>query len=237
MTISLIIPAYNEEKYLPGCLESLQRYGQGKFLETIVVDNASTDGTAQAATRFPGVRVVREERKGLTHARQRGLQEARGDLLAYIDADSRISPMWAERIERAFGNDPGVVCLSGPYRYYDLGVFSRFWVMLYWYCLAVPTYLFTRTMVVGGNFVARKDALEKIGGFDTSISFYGEDTNIARRLRGVGRVRFSPLFYVYSSARRLKSEGVVRSAWVYGLNFASELLFHKQATREYNDIR
>ena len=71
---------------------------------------------------------------------------------------------------------------------------QRACVKAYWTMVAMPVYMLTRYMVVGGNFVARRDALEAIGGFDTSIAFYGEDTNIARRLHVKGRVLFSRKF-------------------------------------------
>ncbi len=237
MTLSVIIPAYNEEKYLPGCLESLVKFGGGKFLEIIVVDNASRDRTAEVAARFPGVRVVREGRKGLTHARQRGLLEARGDLLAYVDADSRIPAEWAGMISRAFAENDRVVCLSGPYRYYGLPFLQNLCVAFYWHALALPVYFLTGYMAVGGNFVARRDALEKMGGFDTSIRFYGEDTDLARRLHRIGKVRFSPRFFVYTSARRFEKEGMLRTAWIYVVNFVWIVLFHRPATGEYSDVR
>ena len=74
-------------------------------------------------------------------------------------------------------------------------------------------------MVQGGNFVLRRDGLEKIGGFDTSISFYGEDTDIARRMNQVGMVRWTLRLKMFSSARRLKHEGSFTMAWRYAPNY------------------
>ena len=88
--ISLIIPAHNEEKYIADCLEHVIKNSNGKFFEIIVVNNVSSDKTEEIALKFPGVRVVHEHNKGLTHARQRGYIEAKGDILAYIDADTRM---------------------------------------------------------------------------------------------------------------------------------------------------
>ena len=58
----------------------------------------------------------------------------------------------------------------------------------------------------GGNFVVRRDALQKIGGYDTNISFYGEDTDVARRLSKVGHVKFTFDLPALSSGRRLAKE-------------------------------
>jgi len=73
MTASIIIPAYNEEKYLPKTIEAILKYKTSSLLEILVVDNNSTDGTAVAASRFSLVRVLKETNKGPNWARQRGL--------------------------------------------------------------------------------------------------------------------------------------------------------------------
>ena len=236
MTISLIIPAYNEEKYLPDCLESVHAHGAGLF-EIIVVNNASTDGTVHVAQSFPGVRVVTENAKGLTKARQCGLREAKGDILAYIDADTKMPAGWVEPIERAFAGNERFVCVSGPYIYYDLPFTKKHLVRLWWLILAYPTYLVSRFMVVGGNFAAKKSALLAIGGFDTTISFYGEDTDIARRLHNVGKVKFMPSFFMYTSARRLAGDGFFMTAARYFANYLSIAILKRPVTGEYRDIR
>ncbi len=236
-TISLVIPAYNEEKYIGPCLEAVMASKPENLKEIIVIDNASNDRTAEIAKGFPGVRVVREEKKGLTCAREAGLNAATGDIIAYIDADTRAPKGWFTRINKEFAANPKLVCLSGPYDYYDLTGFHRFAVHVWWTILAMPLYWIAGYMVVGGNFAALREALVKIGGFDTSIAFYGEDTNIARRLHAVGKVRFSQRFRIFTSARRLKGEGLFKIAAIYAANFFSEAILHKPVTKQYVDIR
>ena len=82
MDISLIIPAHNEELYIGPCLDTAIKNSRGKFKEIIVVDNASTDKTADVARARSGVRVVYEAQKGLTSARQAGLEASSGELIA-----------------------------------------------------------------------------------------------------------------------------------------------------------
>jgi len=108
---------------------------------------------------------------------------------------------------------------------------------VYWTCLAYPTYFFTGYMMVGGNFAVKREALLKIGGFDESIDFYGEDTDIARRLSYVGKVKFTLFLPMPTSARRLKKEGLLTATFIYAANFFSEVLRKKPFTREYKDIR
>jgi len=238
MKLSLIIPAYNEEKYIGACLEHALKNSKGKFSEIIVIDNASTDKTAEVAGKFGGVRVIRENEKGLTKARQRGFRESTGDILAYIDADTKMPENWINILEKTFRENPETVCLSGPYIYYDSSKLQQFLVKwLYWYLLAIPSSYFTGYMVIGGNFVIRRETLEKMSGFDTNIKFYGEDTDIARRAKEFGKIKFNPKFHMLTSNRRLKSQGLFSTGYTYVLNFLSEVFLHKPVTEDYKDIR
>lgn len=236
--VSLIIPAYNEEKYISDCLTYALKNSAGKFLEVIVIDNASTDMTNSIASRYEHVRVVREERKGLTSARQRGFLEAKGDVLAFIDADTLMPDGWADRVIAEFHRDNTLSCLSGPYIYYDSPKLEQFLAKwFYWRLLAMPMYFVLGYMAVGGNFAIRRSVIEKMGGFDTSIEFYGEDTDIARRAHKFGKVKFMLSLAMPTSARRLNDEGFVRTAITYVLNFLSEVILKRPYTRTYKDIR
>lgn len=241
MKLTVIVPAFNEQAYLAECLRSalaeLQANAERGPFEVIVVDNASTDRTAEIAASFAEVRVVPEPRKGLTRARQCGLDHANGEIVAYVDADTRMPAGWIGRVLDNFERDARVVCVSGPYVYYDLPRIKAGLVRLYWALLARPMYRLTRYMAVGGNFAASKAALLRIGGFDTTISFYGEDTNIARRLFAAGRVVFDMSLVMQTSARRLQAEGFVTTAIRYALNFLSEAVRKKPLTTLYRDIR
>ncbi len=236
--MSLIIPAYNEEKYIGNCLSHVLNNSEGLFLEIIVIDNASNDNTGLIAQSFPTVRIVREEQKGLTHARQRGFLEAKGDILAFVDADTQMQLGWAKKILYEFASDPKITCVSGPYIYYDTSWLQQFitkW--FYWRLLAMPIYFFLGYMAVGGNFAIKRDVVEKMGGFDTTIEFYGEDTNLARRAHQFGKVKFLLSLLMPTSARRLEGEGVMNTAVVYILNFLSEVVRKKPYSKTYNDIR
>ena len=235
--ISLIICAYNEEHYIGTCLNSVLKNSGGKFFEILVIDNASTDRTAEVAGRYTGVRVVREEQKGLTRARQRGFLEAKGDVLAYIDADTKLLEGWVDQVIREFQNNENLAVLSGPYRYYDVPKVQEFLVSLYWNILAMPAYWIVGYMTIGGNFAIRKTVLEKMHGFDTKIEFYGEDTDIARRAHEFGKVKFMPSFKIETSGRRIEGDGLFTMATRYVLNFASQAILKKPVTDKYTDIR
>lgn len=244
MVLSFVVPAFNEEAYIGDCLESILK--QTKEIqdstEIIVVNNASTDRTRQVALSFPGVRVVDEPRKGLTFARQAGFLASTGSIIANVDSDSRLTPGWVDRVLKEFGSNPRLAGFSGPFIYYDLTAQQRRLVKVF-YLLGWITHMMNKhilrvgAMMQGGNFVVSRWALEKIGGFNVDISFYGEDTDIARRLNAVGNVVFSFDLKMYSSARRLKHEGMFTMAARYSINYFWTTFLKRPYTREHLDIR
>jgi glycosyltransferase involved in cell wall biosynthesis len=234
MDLTLIIPAYNEEAEIATTLDAAKRASAGGFREIIVVDNASTDRTAEIA-REHGATVIREEKKGLPFARIAGLNAAKSEYVAYIDAKHLLSDTWFSVAEKTFAKYPHIVALSGPRRYFGATPWKIFVLNSFWF-FAPIVYRMVGYMILGGNFIARKDALERVG-IDTTILFYGEDTAIARRLHTVGKVMFRMDFYVYSSARRFEKEGVWKTNMRYALNFFWPVLFGKPYTVQYQDVR
>ena len=236
LKISVIIPAHNEEAYLPACLAALMENVADQVHEIIVVDNNSTDGTRAVVERFPRVKYVLEPEKGITRARQCGFLHSSGDLLAYVDADTHPPAGWIEQISRQFRTDDQLACLSGPYSFYDLsGLMDR--IATGWFVTARPLYRFTGYMLVGGNFAIRRDVLAQMGGFDEKIEFYGEDVDIAKRASKHGKVVFSPDLVMPTSARRMKKQGFGKMAWLYFINYVSIVFRGKPATMGYQDVR
>lgn len=249
MLLSFVVPAYNEEAYLGACLQSIldQTRGLERLTEIIVVNNASTDRTREIALSYPRVRLVDESRKGLPYARQAGFLASTGSLIANVDSDSRLTPGWVDKVLTTFRNhqtDEGrpLVALSGPLVYYDLTPRQRRLVNVFygmaWLTYATNKYILrVGSMVQGGNFVLSRAGLEAIGGYDTSITFYGEDTDIARRLHAVGKVLFTFDLKMFSSARRLKHEGMLTIAFRYAVNYFWTTFFKRPFTHEHIDIR
>lgn len=242
--ISFVIPAYNEAKNLPGCLNSVlaEIDREQTQAEIIVVNNASSDNTRELALGFSGVQVVDEPKKGITYARQAGFAASRGQLVANIDADNRLPKGWLRQVLTEFQSHPNLVCLSGPLIYYDLVWLKRVIVWFYNRIVFLVYVLNHRlfkigSVVQGGNFVVSRASLEKIGGFDTRIRFYGEDTDIAMRLSRLGWVKFSLRLFIYSSGRRLIKEGMMATGLRYIINYYSMIFRHRPATQSYKDIR
>lgn len=244
MKLSIIIPAYNEEKYIGKCLESISRAAKdsGPEVEVIVINNASTDRTREVALSHSQVKVFDEPRKGTNRARQLGLTKAAGDLIANIDADNMITKDWIDTAFKEFNKNPKLVALSGPYIFYDLAPLQRLMTKLY-YRLAYPVYVINNRIfkkggaIMGGNVVIRKSALEKIGGYNVALTFYGDDTDTAIRLSKVGLVKFDYKFLIQSSGRRLKKEGMTKTGFHYLINHISVSLFKKPYYDAKQDLR
>lgn len=244
MKLSFVIPAYNEEKYIGDCLKSVLKQTKKSAYDTevIVVNNASTDKTEEVAAAFRGVKVVTEKKKGLSAARHAGYEASTGDLIANIDADVILPDGWIEKVMKAFEANPNLTGFSGPYIYHDLSTLHNIGVRLFYY-FGYAGYLMNRfvlnksSMLQGGNFVVRRSALEKIGGYNLEFEFYGEDTDIARRLHEVGDVVFTFDLPMYTSGRRLAGEGVITMGLRYAINHFWTIAFKKPFTKEFKNIR
>lgn len=242
MKISIIIPAYNEEKNIDDCLACVQKEVQGSTdIEVIVVNNASTDSTRDKILNHSWVTLVDESRKGIVHARKAGYVKSTGELIANIDADSRMPAGWITTVRHQFMNEK-LMALSGPYIYYDAPQYIRFFTRVFYILGYVINgfnwYVFGKaSMLQGGNYVLRRSALEAIGGYDTSIAFYGEDTDIGRRVSKIGDVNWTFSFPMHTSGRRLMQEGLVQTGWIYALNFFSITFLKRPVTQTYTDVR
>ena len=251
MKISFVIPAHNEEKLIGQCLASVfkeiertRREGSRTSLtlfEVVVVDNASTDRTREEALKFKNVTVVRENLKGLVYARRAGWVATDGDIVANIDADTMLPPGWLQKVMTEFEKDKNLVALTGPYSYYDFNtlqnIIVKVWYFPGWLFNLISQPLGRAVMLQGGNFVLRRDAWERAGGFDTSIAFYGEDADVARRISKYGKVLWTWRLPMYTSARRLKHEGFLTTGWHYFANIVATHVTGRPATRDYTDIR
>jgi glycosyltransferase involved in cell wall biosynthesis len=230
--ISFVVPALNEEKLIARCIQSIICEAGNTTYEIIVVDNGSTDNTAVLA-KLAGARVISETTKGLTRARQAGYLASQYDLIACIDADNVLPYGWLNEAMAAMKFDVAVV--SGPIFYLEFGLFKTIVTSLFYSIGSFISRWFP--MVQGGNFIIRRSALDAIGGFDTSIDFYGEDTDIAYRVDKIGKVEFSADMWAYSSSRRADSEGLYVMGAKYITNFFWVHLFGHPFTEVSRDIR
>ena len=179
---SLVIPAYNEEGFLPRLLDSIDvaahRYAHGAAaVEVIVADNASTDRTA-AIARERGCRVVPVAKRSIAAARNAGSAAARGEFVGFVDADMRIHPGTFDAIERALASDRIVGGATGvTLERWSLGLAVTFAVYVPW--------LWLTKFDTGVVFCSLRD-FQTTGGYDESLRA-AEDVRFLLELRRVGR--------------------------------------------------
>lgn len=176
--VTVIIPAFNEADYIRPTLQALfEAVGNyeagGGRAEVIVVDNASTDATAAAASTFP-VRIVREEKRQIAAARNRGAAEARGRHFVFLDADSHPSPNALVRI--------GGLLSTGKYAGGGVRILPEKWTLGTLWMMPLVPILQVFYGVSGGMIFCTREAFEAVGGFDES--FYAtEDLDFVLRLK------------------------------------------------------
>jgi len=235
-SISFVIPCYNEEKYIEACVTSIRNDASKLNIpyEIIIVDNNSTDQTYDIAASL-GVRVIRETRKGVVFARQTGYENAKHNLIANIDADSTIPSGWTSTALRNIDKDD-VVAVTGPLIYTDGSRSLRFATRFYYYLAWLSIHL-VGVFLQGGNCMIKKSCLDEMNGYDTTIAFYGEDTMTGKRLSEFGKVKLVMSLNLHSSARRLHSQGVLKTTWLYLVNYLYVTFKSKPHTNEYKDFR
>lgn len=202
MKISVVIPAYNEEKYIAGCLQSLIQQTE-KPDEIIVVDNNSRDKTAEIAKSF-GVTVINEKKQGRTPARNAGFNKAIGDIIARTDADTIVPKNWIAKIRKHF-QDSTVVALSGPSKYYNIPslIQVKNWPMHVFFKSFKR--VFGHECLYGPNLAIRKAAWEKIKNtICQNDNIVHEDVDLAIHIAPYGKIVFDSKLLVTCSARRWK---------------------------------
>jgi glycosyltransferase involved in cell wall biosynthesis len=216
MRFSVIIPAYNEEHYLPRLLDSIEvaraNFPDGQDqIEVIVGDNDSTDGTAAVAAAH-GAQVVHVAKRRIGAARNAAARMARGDLLCFIDADSAVHPETFKAIERAMKSGRYVWGVTGA-------VLERKSFPLYvTYYFFLPMVLLTG-LDTGLSFCRRED-FEAVGGYDED-RFYAEDVMFPLALRRLGRSRGQrttrlPQIKALACTRKFDQFGEWHYFWMFG---------------------
>jgi len=182
--VSVVIPCYNQAHFLGDALGSLAAQSVNAC-EVIVVDDGSTDNTAEVASRFPGVQTLVQRNAGLAAARNAGLRHATGDYVVFLDADDRLLPSALEVGLDALTNRPEHAFTYGRWRLVDadgsvLSVPTQPRVMENYYCAFLHMCLIWTPAAV----MYRVAAVESAGGFDTSVNASADWDLYLRLTRG-----------------------------------------------------
>jgi len=165
--------------------------------------------------------------------RQKGASIAKGDIIAFIDADSIADPRWLEQIAKSFTNK-NVSGTYGPVLLFDSNSMDRFMSKYVFNQYVKLTHALGKPSPAGMNMAVRKSSFMKIKGFDVSLKT-AEDIDLFKRLAKVGWIAFCPAV-VFTSARRLKKWGYLKFFVFHTKNLLS---FHSKgkSSAEYEDVR
>lgn len=230
IAVSVVIPAFNEEKYIGDTLFSLLKSEQETNInyEVILVDNNSTDKTIEQALKFKdgmNLRIIKEERQGRGAARARGFEEALGEIVLSADADTIFYKGWVEKLASAIKGE--VVAATTSCKIVDLSSFSN----------AVFNFIQPVSMVLyriflghfwlsGFSFGILKEVYQKSGGFDTSLQAQ-EDLDLSFRVAKLGKIKFINKPVVFSG-RRFK-KGLIIGIWDYFRSFTEAFVLKKKS--------
>jgi len=200
---------------LEKCLISLSNQSYEDF-EIIVVDSKSDDRTVEIAEDYADKILIEEKRK-VGAARNIGARHAKGDILAFIDADTVASPFWLESIAQTFENDGGIVGVTGPTLPFNGDKID--------YCVyKVSTEYLQRALltvnlpyVPGFNCAYDKNDFFAVGGFDEEKRL-SEDIMLSFKIKRRGRIIFNKDAVAYTSLRRVKRYGYPYMITFYTLN-------------------
>lgn len=210
MRLSLVIPAYNEEKYLTETLEAV-KFALARISEheVIIVDNQSTDATRDIAESF-GAKIMDEVERNIAKVRNTGGFAADGEVIVFLDADTLVVPGVFEKINEAMSDKR---CVGGSVAVeYEAPrnrqLFMR-WFMRLWTVLGRLT-----KMRQGALQFCRSDIFGELGGYDITI-YVGEDIEFHWRLDKLAKKRegftaFVEEPKVQTSSRRWEKMGLVR---------------------------
>ncbi|MBF6568509.1 MAG: glycosyltransferase [Candidatus Binataceae bacterium] len=221
--VSIVVAAHQAAATLGGCLVSLGRLTYPNY-ETIVVDDGSTDGTADIA-KANGVRVLRLEHRGLAAARNAGIEAASGEIVAFIDADAQADRDWLYHLVECMTRR-GVIAAGGPNVGQPPG--SALQAALF-AAPGLPREVRASddrlSHLCGCNMAIAKRALAAIGGFDPMFDRAGDDTDISIRLGERGNVLAHAAGAVVIHKRRSTIGDYLRQQRGYGA--AEGALFRK----------
>ena len=219
MKVSLIIPVFNEEKYITLCLESLEKQIE-KPNEIIIVDNNCTDNTINIVKKYKKslpIKIVKEKKKGVVFARNRGFSKAKGDILARCDADSILPKNWIKKIKEDFSKNK-IDGLTGPIIFYDFLLKTSFFSKIY---LLLMKILQKGETLLGPNMAISKKIWEKI---KKEVCFdeknIHEDIDLSLHiLKNNGKIIYDFNLIVYASSRR-----ITKTPWIFFLNYPWRLI-------------
>jgi glycosyltransferase involved in cell wall biosynthesis len=238
LTLAIVIPVHNEESYLKACLDSIAAQTVQPD-EVIVVNNNSNDSSVKLARSYPFVRILDESQQGIVHARNKGFNALKSDLIGRIDADTILPVNWVENAKYIMQPLPKGDAITGPCHFYDVAtprLLFAFHRLIYFWSSRL---LFGHQILFGSNMVFYRDNWQRVYAETCKDTLLHEDMDLAAHIvNSGGHIRFINEFTAAISGRRFHNWGNYPIMWLktsfrHGL-FAQQPTVHTvNKTKEY----
>lgn len=241
LTLTIVIPVFNEQDHLYTCLAAIAAQSV-RPEEVIVVDNNSTDATAEIARRFPFVKLLHEKQQGVLFGRNKGFNAAKGDIIGRIDADTILPPRWVQQVKTFMAEGP-YAAITGPVNYYDMPFPETNHEPDHWMRTSIYNWSPKSPFLFGSNMAIRKSVWNQMKNNVCRDTYMHEDLDLAihlyknghkilytkKLLAGVSGRRYNDKprqFYVYISMYRqtylrhsLHSMAIYSATGIYALGY------------------
>ncbi len=184
LTLSIVIPVYNEELHLKRCLDAIAKQ-RDMPEEVIVVNNNCTDSTVAIAKTYPFVRLLNEKRQGVLYARTKGFDKAESDIIARIDADTILPPTWTRTV-RELMQDERYAAVTGPVYYYEYPLPHKNYKVDHRIRQALYNHMGHAPFLFGSNAALRRSAWQTVRRDLCDRSDVHEDLDLAIHLYQAG---------------------------------------------------
>ncbi len=206
LRISIVIPVYNEGDSLSACLKAINELTTKPY-EVIVVDNNSTDHSVSIAAHYPWVKLIKEKKQGVVHARTAGFNAVRGNIIARIDADTILPNNWIDKLQRIFISHPEAVAVSGSADYYDFVLQDMANRVDRWARNYLERRLGDRLFLQGANMAVTKSAWDKVKDGLCPCDGLHEDLDLAIHLQEAGmKIIYDETLIAGISSRRISND-------------------------------
>lgn len=228
--VSVIIPTYNEEYTIEGCLRSInnQIFNKGE-IESIVVDSHSPDNTRVVAKKFAN-KVIDVKARGVGKARNIGAKHAEGKIVLFLDADTFLEKNFISEMYQTF-KDPRIVCVAGVLKNLErLTPIDRLFAIFHYGFLnklSTVTAYFGFPLFPSVCVASRKTVFEKVGGFAEDMAC-AEDVNFSRKMGEIGKCVVNKKATAYTSVRRITNCGKSEMYSMYFKNYVRVFILNQK---------
>lgn len=239
--VSVIIPTLNEEKLINRLLTQFNKEVKEKYyIEVIISDGGSKDSTIKIAKDYADRLILYKEKfpQNISQGRNEGANNSQGDVLIFLNADTYVKDLdyFLNEIKKEFKNGDVVAIACSIYVFPEEEKFSDKTVHFFYNNYAAMLNKFFMGMGRGECHIVKREKFFDVEGYNEKLAA-GEDFDLYKRLRKIGKIKFRKDFIIYESPRRYRRYGYAAVFWNWIKNSVSVILFNKSISKKWEAIR